>query len=127
VVPAMRNLARESDGYLGSLSCDREVSAVNGAMCAMSRATFERLGGFDLSFAETLYGFGDLALRARALGMRNIAVSGCACRADPQAFDARGENTVDRLLFLQKHASALAAGDPYFNPNFVEAGVFAAR
>ena len=43
---AMRGWDSAEDGYAGSLSCAREVSAVSGTGALIARAKLERLGGF---------------------------------------------------------------------------------
>ena len=61
----MRGFPGTVDGYAGSLSCTREVSAVTGACMAIRRDVFLELGGFDEHFA-THYQDVDLCLRLGA-------------------------------------------------------------
>ena len=63
----MRGFPGDADGYAGSLSCTREVSAVTAACMLVHRELFAELGGFDEHFA-THYQDVDLCLRIRRSG-----------------------------------------------------------
>ena len=63
----MRGFPAAADGYAGSLSCTREVSAVTGACLAIGRGLYEEAGGLDERFA-THYQDVDLCLRLGGSG-----------------------------------------------------------
>ena len=65
---AMSGWDSDEDGYAGSLSCAREVSAVSGACALIATATLERLGGFSELYATPRLAWLDLSLRAREAG-----------------------------------------------------------
>ncbi|MFM7207221.1 MAG: glycosyltransferase [Planctomycetaceae bacterium] len=106
----MRRFPADADGYAGSLSCPREVSAITGACLAMRREVFERLGGWNGLYA-THYQDVDLCLRLRRAGLR--------CVFTPQArlvhheSPSRGEryDFLDRLLLIDTWRDELAGGD----------------
>jgi GT2 family glycosyltransferase len=52
----------------GQYACGRAVEFVNGAVLAIRRCLFERLGGFDEGFAPAYFEETDLCARARARG-----------------------------------------------------------
>jgi len=112
-----RNAPANSDGYEGSLSCAREVSAVTAACMMLSRSAFERAGGFSEEYS-TAYQDVDLCLRLRSLGFRNIFT--------PHArffhFESRTRGNYydlgDRNRLLTTWGETIAALDPYYSPNF---------
>lgn len=125
VVPAMTGLAEGGDGAAGSLSCDREVSALNGLIMAIRVSKMQDLGGLDNTFATPLYAFADLTLRGVDNGLRNIAVAGA-----PAVIEIiktlSGQEAIDAALFKAKHEVRLASGDRYYNANLPTCGDFGA-
>ncbi|MEP7071571.1 MAG: glycosyltransferase [Verrucomicrobiota bacterium] len=124
---AMRGFAAKSDGYAGSLSCAREVSAVTAACLAMRKSVFEEIGGFNEHFF-TIYQDVDLCLRLRQQGLRIIWT--------PQALLLHHEShsrqdyydVVDRYLLLDQWENVIKQGDPYYNPNLnLERGDYSFR
>ena len=107
-------------GYLGSLVCNREVSAVTGA-CLLARTdVFHAVGGFDDVIAVG-YGDVDLCLRVRDLGYRVLWCAHASLIHHESA--TRGQSASDphpddTAYFLSKWADMYRTGDPYFNPNF---------
>lgn len=88
----------------------RNVAAPSRGLLLVSRSTFERLRGFDLSrFPRTLHEL-DFASRCRKLGLRCVHVGGvkfegqCRCTVDPREW----------LTFRSNHD----VHDPYSNPHF---------
>ncbi|MGC1802358.1 MAG: glycosyltransferase, partial [Solirubrobacterales bacterium] len=68
VVAAMRGFPADSDGYYGSLSCAREVSAL-GMVCLLIRRTdFDRVGGFEEAYSRQHQAH-DLCMRLAKLGL----------------------------------------------------------
>ncbi len=105
-------------GYIGSLVCNREVSAVTAACMLVRAEVFAAAGGFDESIAVG-YGDVDLCLRVGKLGYRTLFCAHAAlvhhesASRGRSAFDAHPEDTA---RFFAKWRAVLAAGDPYFNP-----------
>src|SRR5213079_1263670 len=65
----MRGFPNDADGYAGSLSCTREVSAVSAACMLVSREVYEELNGLDEHY-RTHYQDVDFCLRIRETGRR---------------------------------------------------------
>jgi GT2 family glycosyltransferase len=117
----MRGFPRDVDGYAGSLSCAREVSAVTGACLAVRRSVFEELGGFDEHFG-THYQDVDLCLRLRGSGRRNVFTPRAALRHDEGVTRGSRYDHLDRALFLDRWGAAISSGDPYYNPGLSLSG-----
>jgi GT2 family glycosyltransferase len=109
-----RNFPADSDGYAGSLSCPREVSAVTGACLATKKSLFFEAGQFSELYA-THYQDVDFCLKLRARGMR--------CLYTPEAklyhheSISRGHESydfIDRLLFIDSWREILNKPDPYY-------------
>lgn len=113
-----RGLPADAEGYGGSVSCSREVSAVTGACFMMRRSTFEEVRGFDEHYFS-VYQDVDLCLRVRATGRRNIYTP--RARFIHHESVSRGSyyDLIDRALLLDLWEPAILAGDPYFNRNLV--------
>lgn len=106
-------------GYIGSLVCNREVSAVTGACMLVRRNVFVEIGGFDESIAVG-YGDVDLCLRAGQRGYRTLFCAHAALLHHESYTRGRvpeDPHPEDSARFLAKWQAAFAAGDPYFNPN----------
>jgi GT2 family glycosyltransferase len=117
-VPAMRGLPADGDGYYGSLSCAREVSAIATDCMLVRRSTFEEVGGFDQAFSRQFHDF-DLCLRLGERGLRVVCAPGP--RTISHTTEARrisDFDVLDRALFVDRHYELLEAGDPYYNPGF---------
>jgi O-antigen biosynthesis protein len=119
--PAMRGFAADGDGYYGSLSCAREVSAVGMDCLLLRRSLFEELDGFEEAHSRQ---FCDLDLCLR-IGRRGLSV---ISTPDPptlthttEARRRRDFDVVDRALFVDRWYEDLARGDPYYNPSFFPA------
>jgi GT2 family glycosyltransferase len=106
-------------GYMGSLICNREVSAVTAACMLIRGTVFKEIGGFDETIAVG-YGDVDLCLRAAMQGYRTLF---CAhAKLLHHESSTRGRSDVDphpedSARFLAKWRALFATGDPYFNPN----------
>ena len=109
----MRWFPGDSDGYAGSLSTPREVSAVTGACLAIRRETFERVGGFREAYG-THYQDVDLCLRLRREGLRIIATPEARLRHHESPSRGSRYDFLDRLLLLDTWGDVIAAGDPYY-------------
>jgi GT2 family glycosyltransferase len=116
--PVMRGFPGDADGYYGSLSCAREVSAVGIDCLMIRRELFDRLGGFEEAFSRQFQDL-DLCLRIRRLGLSVI------CSPSPRTVvhttEARRRSdfdVLDRALFVDRSYEALEAGDPYYGRRF---------
>jgi GT2 family glycosyltransferase len=111
----MRGFPSTDDGYAGSLSCTREVSAVTAACMLMRRRLFVELGGFDEHFA-THYQDVDLCLRIRRSGPRILYTPRAVLRHRESATRGEHYDHLDRALLLDAWGETIARGDPYYNP-----------
>jgi GT2 family glycosyltransferase len=113
----LRHAPAHSDGYAGSLSCAREVSAVTAA-CLMTRLdVFDAVEGFNEHFF-TAYQDVDLCLKIRRLGKRIIFTPHAKLVHHESISRGRYYDFVDRNLLLDYWEPLIKAGDPYYNPNF---------
>ena len=112
----MRGFPAASDGYFGSLSCAREVSAVTAACMALRTETFLELGGFREAF-RTIYQDVDLCLRLRARGKRILYTPHAVLYHYESHSRGNRYDVLDRALILDLWGKVIAAGDPYFNSN----------
>lgn len=111
-----RGASPETDGYAGSLSCAREVSAVTGACLMMRRSLFEEIGGFNEHFF-TEYQDVDLCLKALSQNKRNIFTPRAKFIHHESSSRGRYYDFVDRNLLLDYWEPVIQAGDRYYNPN----------
>ena len=113
----LRGVPGDCDGYAGSLSCAREVSAVTGACLMMRRSVFDEIEGFNEHFF-TAYQDVDLCLKLRGKGKRNIFTPRARLIHHESLSRGSHYDFVDRNLLLDLWEPLIQAGDPYFNPNF---------
>lgn len=109
----MRGFPAAADGYAGSLSCPREVSAVTGACLAIRRESLARVGGWSELYA-THYQDVDLCLRLRREGLRCLVTPDV--RLVHHESPSRGDryDSLDRLLLLDTFGDVIAAGDSFY-------------
>jgi O-antigen biosynthesis protein len=109
----MRRFPADADGYAGSLSCPREVSAVTGACLAIRRDVLDRVGGWNELYA-THYQDVDLCLRLGHAGLRCLFTPDV--RLVHHESPTRGDryDFLDRLLLVDTWRDVLAAGDPAY-------------
>lgn len=115
---------RRSLGYMGRLCYAQDISAVSGACLMVKRERFVAAGGFDESFANSLYD-ADFCLKLRERGYLNIftpfaelyfrGTEYSAENADP---GEKEQLAGEAARFRERWADILAAGDPYYNVNF---------
>ena len=115
---------RRSLGYMGRLCYAQDISAVSGACLMVKRERFVAAGGFDESFANSLYD-ADFCLKLRERGYLNIftpfaelyfrGTEYSAENADP---GEKEQLAGEAARFRERWADILAAGDPYYNLNF---------
>jgi GT2 family glycosyltransferase len=111
----MRGFPSDVDGYAGSLSCTREVSAVTAACMAVRRELLDQLGGFDEHYGAH-YQDVDLCLRLREAGLRNLFTPRAVVRHDEGITRGSRYDHLDRALFLDRWGETVRRGDPYYNP-----------
>jgi GT2 family glycosyltransferase len=115
---AMRFFPSEVDGYSGSLSCSREVSAVTAACLLMPSRLYEKLGGLREDFA-THYQDVDLCLKVRHAGYNII------CASYPRLLHYEsisrkegGYDLIDRAILLDFWYETLRSNDPFYSEKF---------
>jgi len=112
----MRGFPSDLDGYAGSLSCAREVSAVTAACMMMRKELFQEIGGFNEHFF-TAYQDADLCLRLRERGLRIIYTPEAVVIHHESRSRKNYYDMVDRMLLLDRWEPVIERGDPYYNPN----------
>ncbi len=120
-------LHRENLGYMGRLCYAQNVSAVTGACLMVKKSDFDRVQGFDESFAVALNDV-DFCLKLRHLGLLNVFTPfselyhyESASRGDDTDGSDRGRTeryNAEAAHFREKWKEDLEKGDPYYNPNF---------
>jgi GT2 family glycosyltransferase len=108
----MRGYQYDQDGYAGSLSCPREVSAVS-MDCMMFRLEdYKQVGGFDEYF-NTSHQDVDFCLRLRKQRKRILYVPDVPLTK----YELKDDN-LDEALLVDTWSEWIKEGDPYYNPNF---------
>ncbi len=120
VAPAMRRRQPGTDGYAGSLSCVREVSAVPGDCYAVARRAWGILGGLSPYYAGDHYQAVDYSLRASSRGLRNLCTPRVVVRHRGPILRDGPRDALDRLLLADTWDAVLKKGDPFHNRNFVQ-------
>ncbi|MCL2718013.1 MAG: glycosyltransferase family 2 protein [Lachnospiraceae bacterium] len=115
---------RENLGYMGRLCYTQNVSAVTGACLMVKKSLFHEVGGLDESFAISLNDV-DFCLKLRERGYLNVFTPFAELfhyESKSRGLDDQGEKALrydeESARFREKWAAVLAAGDPYYNPNF---------
>lgn len=112
----MRGYPGDADGYFGSLSASREVSAVTAA-CLMTRATtYHSVGGMTECFAS-IYQDVDLCLKIRQLGLSLIYVANAELVHHESTTRGSDYNRTDREILIDRWREQLSL-DAYYNPHF---------
>ncbi len=117
----MRGLPADADGYAGSLSCAREVSAVTGACMMVRKALFDEVGGMNEHYA-THYQDVDLCLTLLTRGYRNIFTPRSTLFHFESATRSSRYDLVDRILLLDRWQDRIEVGDPFFSRHFDPGG-----
>jgi len=113
----MRHYHKGSDGYAGSLSCTREVSAVTGACMMLKRRDYFIEGGL-IEYYGTHYQDVDLCLRLQSLGKHNLYVPYAELIHYESSTRGTYYDYMDRALLLDIWGDLIVSGDPFYNPNF---------
>ena len=109
---------------MGRLCYAQNVSAVTGACLLVKKSLFEQMGGLEESFAISLNDV-DFCLKLRRLGLLNVFTPFAEAfhfESISRGLDDQGEKAKrydeESARFREKWKEELAAGDPYYNPNF---------
>lgn len=115
---------RENLGYMGRLCYAQNMTAVTGACLMVKKALYEEAGGLDESFAVSLNDV-DFCLKLRSMGYLNVFTPFAELyhfESISRGLDDKGASAEryndESARFRKKWEKELAAGDPYFNPNF---------
>jgi O-antigen biosynthesis protein len=114
----MKGLVPDSDGYAGSLSCSREVSAVSGECMMIRGSMFRRLGGNIKYYSGSTLDGADLALRGLTLKRRSIVTPRAVVRKR-QAEVTPSSWRLDEQLFVDRWVDLIRQEDPFYNSNFL--------
>ncbi len=114
----------ENLGYMGRLCYAQNVSAVTGACLMVKKCIYEEVGGLSEEFAISLNDV-DFCLKVRAKGFLNVFTPFAELyhyESISRGLDDKGSKAErynkESDRFREKWADVLAAGDPYYNPNF---------
>jgi GT2 family glycosyltransferase len=113
----MRGFAASDDGYFGSLSCAREVSAVTAACLMTRRSIYINIGGLNEQF-RTHFQDVDLCLRIIASGFRIIYTPRSLLLHYESATRGHEYDFADRDLILRIWGKIYDRVDLYYNPHF---------
>ncbi len=115
---------KQNLGYMGRLCYAQNVSAVTGACLMVKKRLYEEAGGLDEEFAVSLNDV-DFCLKLRQMGLLNVWTPFAELfhyESVSRGLDDAGEKAErynrESERFREKWKDALAAGDPYYNPNF---------
>ncbi len=104
-----------SSGHGGSLACAREVSLISGVCGLIAKERLAELGGIGDRFTSARYQLLDLAVRASAVGFRNIVTP--AVRVQ-QTMAAAEFPSTDHQRFVGDWERELERPDPYSHAGF---------
>ncbi len=115
---------RQNLGYMGRLCYAQDVTAVTGACLLVKKKLYDEIGGLDEGFAVSLNDV-DFCLKLREKGLLNVFTPFAELyhyESVSRGLDDNGERAErynrESAKFREVWASQLAAGDPYYNPNF---------
>lgn len=117
-------MPKENLGYMGRLCYTQNVTAVTGACLMVRKSVYEEVGGLEEEFRVALNDV-DFCLKLRQKGYLNIFTPFAEAfhyESKSRGFEdskAKKERyTKECENFKHKWSRELAAGDPYYNPNF---------
>ena len=115
---------RQNLGYMGRLCYAQNMTAVTGACLMVKRVLYNKVHGLDENFAISLNDV-DLCLKLRRRGLLNVFTPFAELyhhESVSRGLDDSGEKAErynnESERFRKKWSKELAAGDPYYNPNF---------
>ena len=119
-----RGFPRQHPGYMGRLIYAHDVSAVTAACVLIRRDVWDQVGGLDESF-KVAFNDVDLCMRIRQAGYLIVFTPYAELyhyESKSRGMDTTPEKRIrfvgEVTRFQKRWAKELAAGDPYFNPNF---------
>lgn len=119
-----RNFPRSHPGYMGRLTYAQDVSAVTAACIMVRRDVWEEVGGLDETF-KVAFNDVDLCMRIRQAGylivwtpFAELYHYESKSRGSDSTPEKRARFLGEVERFQTRWAKELAAGDPYYNPNF---------
>lgn len=116
-----RGLVKGNIGYLGRLGYAQDVTAVSAGGILIDKAAFHKAGGFDTAFSAAYWDV-DLCMRLRKAGFLVVWTPYAELTDYSSRVDADWKLREDVIqaasLFKKRWGKELAAGDPYYNPNF---------
>ena len=110
----MLGFPSDEDGYAGSLSCTREVSAVTAACMIVPKDVYAGVGGLSEDY-RTHYQDVDFCLRLRRQGLSVLFTPRTRIVHDQGVSRGDYYDLVDRALLLDVWGEVIRAGDPYYN------------
>lgn len=115
---------RQNLGYMGRLCYAQDVTAVTGACLLVKKSLYQEVGGLDEGFAISLNDV-DFCLKLRKKNLLNVFTPFAELfhyESVSRGLDDNGEKAErynrESERFREKWKQELAAGDPYYNPNF---------
>ena len=119
-----RNFDRNHPGYMGRLIYAQNLSGVTAACVMIRKDVWDAVGGLDETF-EVAFNDVDLCMRIRAAGylilwtpFAELYHYESKSRGLDDKPEARKRFVGEVERFQTRWAKELAAGDPYYNPNF---------
>ncbi len=109
-------LPRAEHGYFGMADSIRNCSAVSGACMMVEKGIFQKLGGFDVSYAVS-YQDVDFCLRVQEAGHRVVFTPFALLYHHESASTGRRAAEREERIFTEKWAEKVPV-DKYYNPNF---------
>ena len=118
-----RDLPAEGRGYFWLAASQRNLSAVTGACMMVRRDVFQKLGGFDESFAVAFNDV-DFCLKAREQGLLVVYLPSVELVHRESISRGFDEDPTGRARYIEeeshihaKWSRIFAEGDPYYTPN----------
>jgi GT2 family glycosyltransferase len=115
---------RSHHGYFSRPHIVQNVSAVTAALWMVRRTSWDELGGFDEEHLAIAFNDVDFCLRTRERGYLNVYTPHCEAwhhESVSRGYESTPEKqqrfAAEVTWMLERHGDALAAGDPYYNPN----------
>jgi glycosyltransferase involved in cell wall biosynthesis len=108
----LRGLDADNDGYFGTLSATREVSAVTAACMMLQRSDYLAVGGMN-EFFEKHYQDVDLSLKLQRDGRRILFTPRTRVIHHESATRGSDYDRIDRELLIDAWGELIACGDPY--------------
>ncbi len=118
-VPVLRGHTADGDGYYGSLSCAREVSAVGMECLLVRRSAFEQAGGFEEAYSREHQSH-DLSMRLAegALSSVCVPVPRTISHAS-EAWRLADFDVIDRALFVDRWYEQPGGRRPLLQPRLL--------